>query len=119
MNGTLSVADITMGRAREGPSSIPLVSRKGQLRAQQLVNVDNLLAIPESDFDNSGEPGPQAEGVNQLEIPLRQLHVPDGASSCANCLSGVVTCNLGNPGGHGIEPETFHRRGFVPGKAPR
>ena len=24
------------------------------------VNVSNLLAIPESDFDNSGEPGPQA-----------------------------------------------------------
>ena len=31
------------------------------------VNVNNLLAISESDFDNSGEPGPQAEGVNHLE----------------------------------------------------
>ena len=30
------------------------------------VNVNNLLAISESDFDNSGEPGPQAEGVNHL-----------------------------------------------------
>ena len=29
------------------------------------VNVNNLLAISKSDFDNSGEPGPQAEGVNQ------------------------------------------------------
>ena len=25
------------------------------------VNVNNLLVIPESDFDNSGEPGPQAD----------------------------------------------------------
>ena len=33
------------------------------------VNVNNLLAISESDFDNSGEPGPQAEGVNHLENP--------------------------------------------------
>ena len=47
------------------------------------VNVNNLLAISESDFDNSGEPGPQAEGVNHLEAPLRQLHVTHRASSCA------------------------------------
>ena len=47
------------------------------------VNVNNLLAISESDFDNSGEPGPQAEGVNHLETPLRQLHVTHRASSCA------------------------------------
>ena len=28
------------------------------------VNVNNLLAISRLDFDNSGEPGPQAKGVN-------------------------------------------------------
>ena len=47
------------------------------------VHVDNLLAISEPDFDNSGEPGPQAQGVNHLESPLRQLHVTHRASSCA------------------------------------
>ena len=47
------------------------------------VNVKNLLAISISDFDNSGEPGPQAKGVNHLETPLRQLHVTHRASSCA------------------------------------
>ena len=47
------------------------------------VNVNNLIAISESDFDNSGEPGPQAKGVNHLETPLRQLHVTHRASSCA------------------------------------
>ena len=35
------------------------------------VNVNNLLAIFESDFDNSGEPGPQAEGVNHLRRRFR------------------------------------------------
>ena len=38
------------------------------------VNVNNLLAISRLDFDNSGEPGPQAKGVTHLETPLRQLH---------------------------------------------
>ena len=47
------------------------------------VNVNNLLAISESDFDNSGERGPQPDGVNHLETPLRQLHVTYRASSCA------------------------------------
>ena len=36
------------------------------------VNVNNLLAISKSDFENSGEPRPQAEEVNHLETPLRQ-----------------------------------------------
>ena len=39
------------------------------------VNVSNLLAISIYDFDNSGEPGPQAKEVNHLETPLRQLNV--------------------------------------------
>ena len=47
------------------------------------VNVKILLAISESDFGNSGERGPQAEGVNHLETPLRQLHITHRASSCA------------------------------------
>ena len=47
------------------------------------VNVSNLLAMSELDFVNSGEPGPQAEGVNHLETALRQLHVTHRASSCA------------------------------------
>ena len=47
------------------------------------VNVNNLLATSKSDFDNSGEPGPQAKGVNHLETPLRQLQVTHRASSCA------------------------------------
>ena len=47
------------------------------------VNVNNLLAISELGFDKSGEPGPQAEGVNYLETPLRQLHESHRASSCA------------------------------------
>ena len=47
------------------------------------VNVNNLLAISQSDCYNSGEPGPQAEGVNHLETPLRQLQVTHRASSCA------------------------------------
>ena len=38
----------------------------------------NLLATSESDFDNSGEPGPQAEGVNHPETPFsanKQLYM--------------------------------------------
>ena len=49
-------------------------------------------------FDDSGEPGPQAKGVNHLKTPLRRLHVAHRVSSCA---SEVVTCNCArNPGGH-------------------
>ena len=47
------------------------------------VNVNNLLAISKLDFDNSGEPGPQAKGLNHLETPLRHLHATHRASSCA------------------------------------
>ena len=46
-------------------------------------NVNVFLAISESDFDNSGEPGPQAKGVNHLETPLRQLNITHRACSCA------------------------------------
>ena len=46
------------------------------------VNVHNLLAISESDFNNSGEPGTQAKGVNHPLTPLRQLHASHRASSC-------------------------------------
>ena len=35
------------------------------------VNVNNLLAISESDFDNSGEPGPQAVSVSDKPQPWR------------------------------------------------
>ena len=47
------------------------------------VKENNLLAISEPDFDNSEEPGRQAEEVNHHETPLRQLHVTHRASSCA------------------------------------
>ena len=47
------------------------------------VNAINLLAMSESDFDSSGDPGPQAKGVNHLETPLRQPHATHRASSCA------------------------------------
>ena len=47
------------------------------------VNVNNLPAISIQDFDDSGESGPQAGGLNHLETPLRQLLVTHGASSCA------------------------------------
>ena len=70
------------------------------------VNVNNLLAISESDFDKSGEPGPQAAGVNHLETPLRQLHVTHRASSCAQRGGHVQLCSEPR-GSRGIEPETF------------
>ena len=74
------------------------------------VNVNNLLAISIQDFDNSGEPGPQAKGVNHLETPLRQLHVTHRASSCAKRGGHVQLCSKPR-GARGIEPETFRRRG--------
>ena len=47
-------------------------------------NVNNLLAISESDFDNSGEPGPQAEGVNHLETPPQTTaHNSQGLLLCS------------------------------------
>ena len=57
------------------------------------VNVNNLLAMSESDFDNSGEPGPQAEEVNHLETPLRQLHVTHRAFSSAKRSGHVQLCS--------------------------
>ena len=57
------------------------------------VNVNNLLAISKLDLDNSGEPGPQAKGVNHLETPLRQLHATDRASSCAKRGGHVQLCS--------------------------
>ena len=82
------------------------------------VNTSNFLAISEYDFDNSGEPGPQAKGVNHLKTPLRQLHVTHRASSCATRGSRAMahliffSCfflqfSLKSRGARGIEPETF------------
>ena len=56
------------------------------------VNVNNLLAISDSDFDNSGEAGSQAEAVNHLETPLRQLLVTHRASSCDKRGGHVQLC---------------------------
>ena len=81
------------------------------------VNVNNLLAISKSDFDNSGEPGPQAEGVNHLETPLRQLQVTHRASSCAKRGGHVQLCSKPR-GAHGIDPKTFRRRGQLLSRPP-
>ena len=62
------------------------------------VNVNNSRAISIYDFDNSGEPGPQAKGVNHLETPLRHLHVTHRASSCAKRCGHVQLCS--KPRGH-------------------
>ena len=72
--------------------------------------MNNFLAISTHDFDNSGEPGPQAKAVNHLETPLRQLHITHRASSCAKRGGYVQLCSKPR-GAHGIEPETFRRRG--------
>ena len=51
---------------------VPLLGMRADILRNRIslvhvnVNVHNLLAISESVFDNSGEPGPQAEGVNHL-----------------------------------------------------
>ena len=81
------------------------------------VNVNNLLAISKSDFDNSGEPGPQAKGVNHLETPLRQLQVTHRASSCAKRGGHVQLCSKAR-GVCGIEPKTFQRRGQLLSRPP-
>ena len=73
------------------------------------VNVTILLAISESDCDNSGEPGPQAEGVNHLDTPLKQLHVTHRASSCAQ-RGGHVQLGSKPREARGIRPETFRGR---------
>ena len=88
--------------------TVPAICRgtNGALAAQVNVNVNTLLAISELDLDNSGEPGPQAKGVNHLETPLRQLHVTDRSSSCAKRGGHVQLC-LKPRGARGIKPETF------------
>ena len=55
----------------------------GHMHVHANVNENNILAMSEQDFDNSGEPGPQAKGVNHVETPHRQLHAAHRASSCA------------------------------------
>ena len=67
------------------------------------------LAISEQDFDYSGEPGPQAKGVNHLETPSDNCTQLTGLPPV---LCGVVTCHcVRNPGARGVEPETLRRRG--------
>ena len=70
----------------------------------------SLLAISESDFDNSREPGPQAKGLNHLETPLRQLRIPHKASSCAK-RGGHLQLRSNPRGARGIGPETFRNKG--------
>ena len=91
--------------------------RNGYTATDLNLNVNNLLAISESDFDNSGEPGPQAEGKNYLETPLRQLHVAHRTSSCAKRGGHVQLCSKPR-GARGIEPETFLRRGQLLSRPP-
>ena len=74
------------------------------------VNVNNLLAISKSDFDNSGEPGPQADEVNHLEIPLRQLQVTHRASSCAKRGGHVQLCSKPRRA-HGIGTQDLPKKG--------
>ena len=57
------------------------------------VELHIFLAISIQDFDNSGETGPQAKGVNHLETPLRQVHVTQRASSCAKRGGHVQLCS--------------------------
>ena len=47
--------------------------------------------MSEQDFDGSGEPRPQAKGVNHLETPLRYLHVTHRASSAASSAGKCAT----------------------------
>ena len=89
----------------------------GELRVNVHVNVNNLLAISKSDFDNSGEAGPQAEGVNHLETPLRQLQVSHRASSCAKRGGHMKLCSKPR-GARGIEPKPFRRRGKLLSRPP-
>ena len=73
------------------------------------VNVNNLLAISEY---NSGEPGPRAKGVNNLEIPLRQLHATHRASSCAERGRQMQLCS--KPwGACRTEPEARQGSAFI------
>ena len=51
------------------------------------VNVNNLLAISKSDFDNSGEPGPQAECVHATEATAEGGAVQRGRPQLQPCLT--------------------------------
>ena len=77
----------------DDPGAVPVGYPIGVALVNANVNVNNLLAISKSDFNNSGEPGPQAEAVNHLETLLRQLHVFHRASSCAKRGSHVQLCS--------------------------
>ena len=71
------------------------VLHQDYMRTHVNVNVNILRATSESDFDDSGDPGPQAEGINHLETPLGTLTGPPLVQS------EVVTCNcVRNPRGH-------------------
>ena len=48
------------------------------------LNVNSLLAISKSNLNHSGEPGPQAQGVNHLETPFSQ--------TTASNSQGVLLC---------------------------
>ena len=55
------------------------------------VNVNNLLPISESDFDNSGEPGPQAV-VSVSLIEAAATATPALAFSAVRTASGPPVC---------------------------
>ena len=69
-------------------------------------DVDNLVAISDADFDDCGQPGPQAKGRNHLETTLRQLHAAHRASSCAKQGRHVLLC-LKPRLARGIKRESF------------
>ena len=54
------------------------------------VNVNNLLAMSMQDFDNPGEPGPQAKGVNHLtmgyDVMVEGLTCPHGRVQYGCCV---------------------------------
>ena len=81
------------------------------------VNVKGIPAISEQDFDNSRCPGQQAKGANHLETPLRQVHVPHRASSCARRVGHVQL--LSKPrGAREFEFDTFRRRSHLLPRPP-
>ena len=83
------------GCCRVGAAGSTTQSCTTQCTVNVNVNVNSLLAISILDLDNSGEPGPQAKGVNHLETPLRQLHITHRprASSCAKRGGHVPLCS--------------------------
>ena len=69
------------------------------------------------DFDNSGDPGPQAKAVNHVETPLRRLQENHRAPSCAERGGHVQLCSKPR-GARGIGPETFRKRGLLVSRPP-